>query len=294
MASGAGPSPVERPPLLYRLLPRRLLSRIVGYLTRIPLGPLLAPFLWLYGKGFGVDRSEMRRPLWRYVSFADFFGRELKEGLRPPDPDPRRLLSVADGAVQRCGEIRDGTLVQVKGLSYSVAELVGDADWAQQFEGGTYQVVYLAPGDYHRYHWPVAGRAHTVQHIPGELWPVNAKAVATVPSLFAVNERVVVRAETRAGAPFAFVPVGALNVGSIHIDGVKLRTNRWRRTAQPVQTVDLPFERGDQAGRFLMGSSIVLLFAESAGRLDELAPGTPLRVGWPIGEVADASPASEA
>ncbi len=278
---------LPRPPLWMRCLPRRGLSRTVGWFARRkPPRFLLDPILRWFCKRYGVDQGEMQAPLSSYPSFVAFFTRPLKTGVRPQDPDPAAATSCADGRVQRTGTIDHGTMIQVKGITYAAEQLIGSAEDAVPFERGSFHVVYLSPGDYHRFHWPWAGTVDQVRHIPGELWPVNEAAVTSVPKLFAVNERVAVLGHTHAGHPFALVPVGALNVGSIRLAFHDLTTNRRGDDAPECWRFDgVTFERGDECGRFELGSTVVLLLAESAGAFDTLEPGHPLRVGERIGSI---------
>ena len=267
---------------LVRALPRKAVSRALGLLAELPLPRLLLrPVLAAYAKGFGVDLSEAGRPLAAYASFNDFFTRELRAGIRPVDADPSAIVSPVDGRVYASGTVEDGTILQVKGVPYRTADLLGSADDAAPFEGGSYATAYLSPRDYHRIHWPLDGEILHVRHLPGDLWPVNDGALAGVPRLFARNERVAMLGRTRAGHPFALVPVGALNVGSIRLAFHPLRTNRGGtavprtiRFASPVPAV-----RGGEAARFAFGSAVVLLLSRAAGVLGRPAPGTIVRVG---------------
>jgi phosphatidylserine decarboxylase len=284
----------KRPPLPVRLAPRRLVSRLTGLLARLRLpGFLLRPMLRAYARRYGADLAEMAQPLASYRSFVDFFTRPLKDGARPQSDDPLVVGAPHDGRVQRTGRVEDGTLLQVKGSTYSLVELLGDGEWASRFEGGSYYVGYLAPGDYHRFHWPFDGRADTVRRLPGDLWPVNERAVASVERLFARNERVVVLGTTASGGAFAYVAVGALNVGSIRLAFHEMRTNRWRRGTVRTWSVDAAGARGHEFGRFELGSTVVLLLARDAGSLDRLEPGVPIRVGQPIGRLLAADRDSE-
>lgn len=281
-------------PLALRLLPQRLLSRVVGGLTawRAP-GFLLRPAIARYARAFGADPAEAAEPFDAHRSFRSFFTRALRPGARPLAADPRALVSPCDGAVVLGSTLEDGTILQAKGVPYSLAELLGDdrrgaTPAAPRFVGGSALTVYLAPGDYHRFHWPWDGHVTEARHLPGDLWPVNPRAVAGVPRLFARNERVVLLGELSSGAAFAFVPVGALNVGSIRIHALPdLVTNRAFRRASPLRTgLALPAERGQELGWFELGSSIVLLLGPGAGRFADLAPAAPLRVGLEIGRLA--------
>lgn len=277
----------RRPPLLIRLLPRRGLSRLTGWFARrrVP-GFVLRPMLRMYAKRYGANLDESARPLEDFRSFTDFFTRALKDGARPMPADPRDIACPCDGTAAMSGTVEDGTLLQVKGHTYTLADLLGDAEAAAAFEGGTYAVLYLAPGDYHCYHWPFDGTVDTVRHVRGDLWPVNERAVESVERLFAVNERVVCLGDVASGGRFAYIPVGALNVGSIHLDFHDLRTNRMRGTAAQRWAVSADGARGDGFGRFELGSTIVMVLAKDAGALDVPPAGTTIRLGQRIGSLA--------
>ncbi len=276
----------QKPPLIVRLIPRRFVARMTGRFARLRLpGFLLRPFLRWYAKRYGAELADAERPLEDYVSFVDFFARTLKRGARPLPADPAAIASPCDGKVSMCGTVDRGTLLQVKGHTYTLAELLGDAGEAARFAGGTYAVIYLAPGDYHRFHWPLDGTVETARGLPGDLWPVNERSVASVERLFARNERLACVGRTAAGGAFAYVPVGALNVGSIRLSFSRVRTNPLREAS------DAPLrprwgKRGDEFGWFELGSTVVLVLAPDAGTLDELATGTKLRMGEPIGRLA--------
>ena len=281
---------MSRVPAFVRAFPRKLISRLMGHIGRLNAPSfVLQPILKIYVKTFGVNLDEMREPLSSYRSFLAFFTRPLKEGARPIEGDAQVLVSPADGAVQWCGAIEDGCLLQVKGIRYSVADLLADTEDARAFEGGQALVAYLSPGDYHRFHWPFDGAAEEARHVPGDLWPVNEKATHGVPGLFARNERVVVRGSLTSGRPFAYIPVGALNVGSIRMWGMPLRTNSG--PYPPVRQVvpsDPAVVRGAECGCFEFGSSIALLLGPGAGTFDALAPGDKLVVGRRIGTLTAA------
>jgi phosphatidylserine decarboxylase len=271
---------------LVSLMPRRAVSRAMGFLASSPMPrAVLTPVLWAYARGFRADLTEAARPLSAYRTFDDFFTRELRDGLRPVDADPAAVVSPVDGTVYASGPVVAGTILQAKGVPYSVAELVGSSADAAPFDGGTYLTAYLSPRDYHRIHWPFDALVGRVRHLPGDLWPVNARALAGVPRLFARNERVAVLGRTMAGPAFALVPVGALNVGSIRLAFRALRTNRGG-CAVP-RTFELSPAvhgvKGAEAARFSFGSAVVLLLSRDAGRLDAVAPGTTLRYGARIG-----------
>lgn len=272
-------------PALLRGLPRRAVSRALGRLGQVEVPPaLLAPILRLYARRYGARTGEADVPAGGWRSFNAFFTRRLLPGVRPLDPDPHAIVSPADARVVTCGRVERGAMLQAKGVPYALADLVGSEEDARGLEGGAYVVLYLAPGDYHRFHWPLDGRFRLLRHLPGDLWPVNASAVGSVPRLFVRNERVALLGEADGGGAFAFVAIGALNVGSIRLCFHPLRTNRGgpsrpRALALP----DVRGRRGDELGRFEFGSSIAVVLAPGTGALTPLEPGRRVHVGQRIG-----------
>lgn len=276
-----------------RALPRRAASRATGALADRALPrPLLHAVLAAYSRGFRVDLAEAERPLAAYRTFNDFFARGLRAGSRPLDPDPSAIVSPVDGAVHASGPVERGTVLQAKGVPYSVADLLGDAADAAPFDGGTFATLYLSPKDYHRIHWPFDATVTRLRHLPGDLWSVDDEAVRTIPGLFVRNERVAILGHA-AGGPFALVPVGAFNVGSIRLAFHALRTNRGARRGPRTIALSPPVlaRRGDEAGRFAFGSAVVLLVSSPAGALSSLAPRSDVRVGRRIGTLSAERPA---
>ena len=254
---------------------------------------LLRPAIVAYCKHFDVDLAEAALPISDHRRFNEFFARALRDGARPLDADPAAVLSPVDGRVHAAGAIEAGQVLQAKGVPYSVGELLGSDDDAREVEGGTFATLYLSPRDYHRIHWPLDASVERVRHLPGDLWPVNDRAVAGVPRLFARNERVALFGRTATGGRFAFVCVGALNVGSIvlapGLASEGARTNGWsRRRVEWTKSPPLAVRRGDELGRFEFGSAVVLLLAPGAGRLDTLETKSPVRVGRRIGTLSGA------
>jgi len=273
---------------LVRALPRKAVSRAIGALagTAAPRA-LLAPAIAAYARGYGVDLSEADRPIGAYPTFGAFFGRALRPGARPLDPDPRAVLSPVDGRVHAAGRVEGDLVVPVKGVPFSLRDLLGSAPAAAVLEGGTFAVLYLAPRDYHRIHWPFDGSVSTVRHLPGDLWPVDPVAVDVVPRLFARNERVAILGSA-GGGTFALVPVGALNVGSVRLSFCPVRTNR-NAPARPRTHAFAPpliVRRGDEVGRFELGSAVVLACSPGCARLDALERGAAVRMGRRIGTLS--------
>jgi phosphatidylserine decarboxylase len=198
-----------------------------------------------------------------YRSFNDFFTRALRPGARPIDPDNDVIVSPVDGTVSQCGQIEDNLLLQAKGHHYSLEELLaGDTEAVEVYRGGSFACIYLAPYNYHRIHMPYAGSARGNLYVPGDLFSVNATTVRSVPRVFARNERLVCDFATPLGR-MAVILVGALFVGSIetvHCGEVN-PPPRGRKTAVRIaRGVGRQFAKGEELGRFNMGSTVVLLF----------------------------------
>ena len=241
---------------------------------------------------YGIDLAEAaEHDLERYATFNAFFTRALREGARPIAPETDALSSPVDGAVSQIGVIDGGALVQAKGMSYSVAALLGGEERAAQFAGGSFATLYLSPRDYHRIHMPVDGVLLETAYIPGRLFSVAAGTVRTIPNLFARNERMAAIFATPAG-PMALVMVGALNVGSIETVWSGEVTPRPVRAPETLPYVkgDVHLARGEEMGRFNLGSTVILLF--SRDRVEwrgDLAPESRVRVGERIGGLCAAA-----
>ena len=201
---------------LMRLLPKSALSTLVGKATRAPAPRAIHRMaIRAFAKSYKVNAEEAERPLDQYETFAAFFTRKLKAGIRPIDPDRRAVVSPVDGAVSQIGYAESGMIVQAKGVTYPVAKLLGDEEAAKAFDGGAFATLYLSPRDYHRIHFPVAGEIEGYSYIPGAFWPVNPASVRGVPNLFALNERLTTYLRTPSAGRVAVVAVGATNVARI-------------------------------------------------------------------------------
>ncbi len=269
-----------------RLLPKNALSRTVGALTRwrAPAAVRLAA-MKAFARRYGIDLSECP-DLEVYGTFAEFFARPLRPGLRPIAAGEDVVVSPVDGVVSETGVAAGGKLVQAKGIHYSAAALLQDEDLARRLQGGAYATLYLSPRDYHRIHFPLGGTVLGWRYVPGRLWPVNPASVRTVPGLFAVNERLVTVLETPLGR-CAVVAVGATVVGRVHAyyDPSVPHTNRpgGAPTRRDYET-PIPVEKGQELGAFEMGSTVIVLFESGRVSLDRrLAPLVRVRVGERIG-----------
>ncbi len=251
------------------LLPQQLLTRLAGRVASAQAGGLTTALIRRFVARYGVDMSEAANPdIASYASFNEFFTRALRPGLRPLAK--AAATCPVDGAVSQLGAIEHDQIFQAKGHHYSTTALLGgDAQLAAQFQDGQFATIYLSPRDYHRIHMPCDGRLLRMEHVPGALFSVNPTTARGVPGLFARNERVVCLFDTPLG-PMALVLVGATIVGSMatvwHGQVNPPRTGQPRRWDYAEQKIAL--RQGEEMGRFLLGSTVVLLFARGAIRFE--------------------------
>ncbi|MDE0451107.1 MAG: archaetidylserine decarboxylase [Gammaproteobacteria bacterium] len=266
------------PAALYQALPTQAISRLAGLLGRTEIRPVAQALIGAFAHHYGVDLSEAEHGSPEdYRSFNDFFTRRLKPGARPIDDDARAVVSPADGYLSQFGAVEDRCLLQAKGHRFSVRALLTDADLARRYEGGAYVTVYLSPRDYHRVHAPAAGRLARTIEVPGRLFPVNEGSQASIAGLFCRNERLVCDFDT-----YALIFVGALIVASIE--------TAWEGGPRSpygtylVRPAGKRFGRAEEVGRFLLGSTVIVLFPPGAVELDPaLKAGMPIRMGERIG-----------
>ena len=270
--------------LLQGILPQHLLSRGMHRLARSTRPRVKnAAIRLLLAAYSSIDLAEAAQAdPYAYSSFNAFFTRALKPGVRPIAADADTLVSPVDGSLSQFGDIDAGRLLQAKGIEYSAAALLGGEAAAEQYAGGQYACIYLAPFDYHRIHMPVDGRLRRTRYLPGRLFSVNAATARTIPGLFGINERVVCEFDTRLGA-VALVMVGALFVGSIetvYAGEINPPASRGGAPQEITAGQGLELRRGEELGRFNMGSTVVLLWQRSAGGLAPgLAVDARLRLG---------------
>jgi len=270
---------------LLRLLPQHALSRLAGRAASLRLPRALRrPVLSAFGRTFGVDFGEVVGSLESYASVQEFFTRPLPRGARAIDPAPDAVVAPCDGFWGMAGRVERGTVLQVKGRPYSLAALLADAEAARAFEGGWFATFYLAPRNYHRFHAPCAVRVERAVHVPGALWPVNRIGLEGIDALFASNERICAYMQAETGR-LCLVAVGATMVGKVRLTFDDLVTNSGARSpvARDYGSAAARLAKGEEWGRFEFGSTIVLLAAEGALRLEAQPPGTELRLGARIG-----------
>lgn len=277
--------------LLQYLLPKQALTVFAGRIASARAGSLTTALIRRFVARYGVDMSEAAEAdIASYASFNDFFTRALRPGARPLAHAD--LICPVDGAISQFGAIAHDQIFQAKGHSYSTTALVGgDAALAAQFNNGHFATLYLSPRDYHRIHMPCDGQLRRMVHVPGDLFSVNPTTARGVPGLFARNERVVCVFDSAAG-PFVLVLVGATIVGSMATVWHGLvnppRPGEVRRWDYEGQGIAL--RQGEEMGRFLLGSTVVMLFPQGPLRFNpQWAAARPVRLGE-----AMASPASTA
>ena len=273
------------------LLPKFWLTSIVYRIARIRHSGFKDFLITRFVRLYGVDTSDTKLDVpGQFLTFNEFFIRELADGARLIDTDAQVTTSPVDGTVSQAGQLRGNAILQAKGIEYSLDDLLAtDIDDARAYVDGSFATIYLAPYNYHRVHAPVAGTLVSASYVPGDLFSVNAATAETIRGLFRRNERLILRFGTARG-PAAVIFIGALNVGSI--------STPWSGVIRPrysgvVETIDLggksvDVDKGDLLGWFNMGSTVILLLPKDAGNWHEnLSAGSVVRVGEAIGTLTD-------
>ena len=271
--------------LLQYLLPKQALTVLAGRFAGWRGGRWTRAAITRFVARYGVNMDEAVNPdAASYASFNEFFTRPLKAGVRPIAQAD--FVSPVDGAISQCGRIEGDRIFQAKGHDYTTRALVGgDAALAAQFEGGEFATLYLSPRDYHRIHMPCAGRLTRMVHVPGDLFSVNPTTARGVPGLFARNERVVCVFEGDHG-PFVMVLVGATIVGSMATvwHGVVNPPRPGQLREWTYEMGNIALAQGEEMGRFLLGSTVVMLFPKGVMRFNADWTSTrPIRMGEVMG-----------
>lgn len=267
------------------LLPQHGLSRLMGWIGDSRISGMKNALIRWWIKHYDVSMHEaLHTDIERYLSFNDFFTRALREGIRPLPEDESLIISPADGAISQQGDIVSGRIFQAKGFDFSVEELLGgQSALANEFSDGCFSTIYLSPRDYHRVHMPCKGTLREMIYVPGKLFSVNTVTSEHIPRLFARNERLVCIFDTSLG-PVAMVLVGAMIVASIEtvwageVTPVRRRLQHTDYSLEAKSPVTL--ERGDEMGRFKLGSTVVMLFGKDSIRWNEhLGAGDSIQLG---------------
>ncbi len=263
--------------LLTNRIPRRLLTVVVGRISRIEHPLVHGASLRLWRLFTALDLSDARET--RFRSLHAVFTRELRPGARPADPDPLVLASPCDAIVGAMGPVRDGEALQVKGMPYGVAELLGDAGRAATLAGGSYVTLRLTSAMYHRFHAPHDARVQGVTHVPGDCFNVNPPALARLPRLFCRNERAAIHLRLREGGhPVTLVAVAAILVAGIRLRFLPLPGGRRHGPARH-HPCDAALRKGEEMGWFEHGSTIVVFAGAGMRPCAGIEPGRVVRAG---------------
>jgi phosphatidylserine decarboxylase len=274
---------------MWRIVPKRAVSKAIGWGASRGLPVRLrGMMLSRFAQAYGIDLDEAEKPLGEYADFDELFTRRLRTGARPIADEPGGIVSPADGIVVECGLATEGKLIQAKGTLFDLSELLSDGEIAARLVGGAYLITYLSPKDYHRVHSPVGGRVIGWRHIPGSLFSVGAKSVASEPGLFVRNERFVTLIEMDGGGLCAVVMVAAIGVGHVTVSyDAEVATHRPRflRAAVRHRHYDdpKPIRRGEELGIFHLGSTTIVVFEPGRAELGSFAGGEAMKMGIGIG-----------
>jgi phosphatidylserine decarboxylase len=263
--------------LLTNRIPRQLLTRLVGWVSRIERPWVTYAGIALWRLFTDLDLSEARAT--RFKSLRDCFTRELKEGVRPIDADPRCLVSPCDALVGACGQVHAATVLQAKGFSYPLLDLLADERLVRYYEGGWYATLRLTSSMYHRFHAPADCRVEQINYISGDTWNVNPIALARIEKLFCKNERAVIRCRlASSGAMLTLVPVAAILVASIRLRFLDVLLHLKYRGPHEI-LCDARLRRGEEMGWFEHGSTIIVFAPPGICLTEEVRQGALLRMG---------------
>ncbi|WP_392566829.1 archaetidylserine decarboxylase [Utexia brackfieldae] len=271
--------------LIQYLLPKQLLTQFFGCLASKHLGVVTTWMIKGFAKLYKVNMHEAseKNPE-KYRTFNDFFARQLAQNMRPIAEDEKAVVMPADGMISQFGRIEAGHLIQAKGHTYSLASLLAcNTPMVDALQNGHYMTTYLSPRDYHRVHMPCDGILREMIYVPGSLFSVNQATTATIPNIFARNERVICYFETEYG-PMVQVLVGATIVGSIEVSWQGVVTPPRDGVLKSWQYEDVRLAKGDDMGCFKLGSTVITLFAENSMTFaDKIEVGMQTRVGQAFG-----------
>lgn len=262
--------------LLQHLLPKQAITALAGKLANLKAGKLTTAVIGWFVKRYNVNMAEAAEPnISNYKTFNDFFTRPLKADGRPlANAD---FICPVDGAISQLGNIENDQIFQAKGHAYSTTALVGgDKNLAKKFENGHFACLYLSPKDYHRIHMPCDGTLKNMTYVPGALFSVNPTTAQGVPGLFARNERVVCEFSSAKHGSFIMVLIGATIVGSMATswhDGENGIINPPRTSNIRIwsyQDKSISLKQGDEMGKFLLGSTVVMLFEKDTLKFNEV------------------------
>jgi len=269
------------------VLPHHALTRVVYWLTRRE-SRFTTAVIKKFAVAFNVEMDDAIDPdLNNYKTFNAFFTRALKGDARPIAAGVTEIASPADGRISAIGDIHEARIFQAKGRDYSLLTLLGgDAKATERLGNGRFSTIYLSPRDYHRLHMPLGGQLIKQTHVPGRLFSVGPHTVKTLPNLFARNERVIAQFETEHGL-MALVLVGAMNVAAIETvwDGLITPPQQAAMSSKDYSDQDIQLAKGEEMGRFNMGSTIIVLLENPAAWRVDMQAGDAVRMGQFLGQI---------
>lgn len=262
--------------LLTNRIPRRLLTRFVGWVSGIEHPWLCAACIYVWRLFSDLDLSDAKHT--RFKSLHECFIRELKDGARPIETGSNFLTSPCDALVGASGAVRAGTVLQAKGFPYPLAELLHDDDLARYYHGGQFVTLRLTSSMYHRFHAPYDCRVERIDYISGDVWNVNPVALRRVERLFCKNERAVIRCGLPSGAVLTLVPVAAILVASIRLKFLDVRLHL-RYAGPNLIACDASLCKGEEMGWFEHGSTIIVLAPPGISLCGAIREGDHIRMG---------------
>ncbi|MFC1479432.1 archaetidylserine decarboxylase [Planctomycetota bacterium] len=271
---------------IFAILPTVFLSWCTYLVSRITRPAFVKNvFIKLLVKLYNINTSEIEKDVFDYSCLGDFFIRRLKSDARPVAGDENTVVSPVDGRIVICGSVNEDTVLTVKGSAYSIEDLIGDRDTAEQFRQGSFAVIHLRPFDYHRIHMPCTGRLTGHGFFRGRLLPVHEKGLRAFKNLYIQNKRRITVCKGKCGT-FALIKVGAFNVGRIPVE-YDIPENP--SGFSPISS-GKEFQKGEEIARFELGSTVILLFEKDGVKLEDLKENQEVKMGEKIGRIKDYRP----
>jgi len=265
--------------LLTNRLPRRWLTLLVGWLSRLEQPLLCRACIWIWRLFAPLDLSEARST--RFRSLQECFTRQLKDGARRIEPDPAAVVSPCDGIVGAMGRVVAGSVLQAKGFPYTLTDLLGDEELVRTYLHGTFVTLRLRSEMYHRFHAPYDCRVEGVTYVSGDTWNVNPIALQRIERLFCRNERAIIRCRLPSGPLLTLVPVAAILVASIRLHCVDVLLHLRYRGPNTLPC-DASLRKGEEMGWFQHGSTMIAFAPPGVALCAGLRPGGLIRMGQPL------------
>lgn len=266
--------------LFLQLLPKILITRIVGFFTSCKLPSwILQRFIKKFIKSYNINMEESQPA--EFKTFNDFFTRAIRPECRPINSIENMIVSPVDGTIAQFGIITNNTLIQAKGIDYPLDKLVVLPEYANYYANGSYITIYLSPSNYHRIHTPADGEIRELLYVPGVLYPVNFFAVQNFPGLFTKNERLLTILDHPQHGKIAVIKVGATIVGKIKVTYDTVEARHTKKIIHKTYE-NIFMKKGDELGRFQMGSTVILLFPPNTIEWENITPGQKIKFGEAI------------